>query len=110
MRLRLNVLVFVTILCLTPIYGVNAIPTFYGSFFGYPGRWTRLLGTNTTIFWSQADFQHRPWEAGDLHQLADAGMKINFRPYWWWQFYNGEIAWNTSVVDIYYNATLLRLL
>jgi hypothetical protein len=89
---------------------VNAIPTFYGSFFGYPGKWTRLLDTNTTIFWSQADFQHRPWEAGDLHRLADTGMKINFRPYWWWQFYNGEIAWNTSVVDIYYNATLLRLL
>jgi hypothetical protein len=37
-------------------------------------------------------------------------MKINFRPFWWWQFYNGEIAWNTSVDDIYYNATLLRLL
>ena len=62
------------------------------------------------MFESGADFFHSPWEAEGVHQLADQGVKINFRIFWWWGFYNGEIAWNTSVVDLYYNASLRGLL
>jgi hypothetical protein len=62
------------------------------------------------MFESSADFQHNPWEPELVHRLADAGVKVNFRLFWWWQFYNGEVAWNTSVVDLYYNETLMGLL
>ncbi|UCH56967.1 MAG: hypothetical protein JSV18_06415, partial [Candidatus Bathyarchaeota archaeon] len=83
---------------------------FYSGGIVTPDMWRRLLDTDTSLFWSQGDFYHSPWEADHLHQLADAGVKINYRPFWWWKFYNGEIAWNTSTVDFYYNATLLGLL
>jgi len=82
---------------------------FYGGSFEQD-MWTRVLGTNTTMFESGADFFHNPWEAEDIHQMADQGIKINFRIFWWWGFYNGEIAWNTTVVDFYYNSTLMELL
>jgi len=83
---------------------------FYGGFFGRKGMWPRLLDTNTSIFWSQADFFHRPWEAEYVHQLADHGIKTNYRFGLWHKFQNGEIAWNTSVVDLYYNASLMELM
>lgn len=109
-KFLISILIFLVTIPLPAISIVGAIPTFYGSFFERQGMWTRLLDTNISLFVSGADFQHSPWEAEDVHQLADHGVKINFRTYWWWQFYNGEIAWNTSVVDIYYNATLMELL
>ena len=110
MRKALFLLVLILILASAFIPAVSAIPIFYGSFFETQGMWTRLLDANINLFVSGADFQHSPWEAEDVHQLADHGIKINFRTFWWWQFYNGEIAWNTSVVDFYYNASLLKLL
>ncbi len=83
---------------------------FYGGGFSSQGLWRRLLDTNTSIFWSQGDFQHRPWEGEDINQLADQGIKINYRFGLWHKFENGEIAWNTSVVDLYYNASLMELM
>ncbi|MDH5689343.1 MAG: PKD domain-containing protein, partial [Candidatus Bathyarchaeota archaeon] len=97
-------------LFLLPVHNASGITMFYGGFFGSHGEWTKLIDTNAVIFWSQGDFQHRPWEVEDIHQLADHGVKINYRVYWWHAFHNGEIAWNTSVVDFYYNATLMKLL
>jgi len=83
---------------------------FYSGGIEDPDTWTRLLDTDTSLFWSQGDFYHSPREADHLHELADTGVKVNYRPFWWWKFYNGEIAWNTSVADFYYNASLLGLL
>lgn len=87
----------------------QAIPTFYGGSL-QEDTWSRLLRTGVEMFESSADFQHHPWEPELVHRMADAGVKINFRLFWWWQFYNGEIAWNTSVVDLYYNETRMGLL
>jgi hypothetical protein len=95
---------------LAPVFSVKAIPTFYGSSYDTPGKWIRLLNTNASIYVSSADFFHHPWQAGDLPQIADSGLKVNFRIFWWQGFHNGEITRNTSVVDLYYNASLLRLL
>lgn len=101
-------IVFFLILGPLPV-SVNCLPAFYG---GNLQRetWSRLLRTGVAMFESSADFQHNPWEAELVHRLADAGVRINFRLFWWWQFYNGEVAWNTSVVDLYYNETLMGLL
>ena len=110
MRKALFLLILSLILSLASFYPVSAIPTFYGSGFGLHGMWTRFLDTNTTILYGGSDFFHYPWEADDIHQLADHDMKINLGIGWWTPFFNGQIAWNTSVVDFYYNASLLRLL
>jgi len=87
-----------------------SVTTFYGGAVDRPDYWRRLLDTDTAYFWSQGDFFHYPWEGENLMALEAEGMKINYRLYWWHSFFNGEIAWNTSVVDLYYNATLMRLL
>jgi hypothetical protein len=92
-----------------PVSTVDCIPTFYGGNL-QKETWSRLLRTGVAMFESSADFQHNPWEAELVHRLADAGVRINFRLFWWWQFYNGEVAWNTSIVDLYYNETLMGLL
>jgi len=110
LRARRWISLFIVIIYFISVSHVDAIPMFYGGSFGRQGMWTRLLDTNATIFWSQGDFWHYPWEAEDLHQLADHGVKINYRIYWWEKFQNGEIAWNTSVVDFYYNTSLMKLL
>jgi len=103
-------LVLILVLCLASLFPASAIPTFYSGGIEDPDTWTRLLDTDTSLFWSQGDFFHSPGEADHLHRFADVGVKINYRPFWWWKFYNGEIAWNASVADFYYNATLLGLL
>jgi len=103
-------LVLILALSLNTLFPVSAIPLFYSGGIEDPDTWTRILDTDTSLFWSQGDFFHSPWEADNLHLLADAGVKVNYRPFWWWKFYNGEIAWNASVVDFYYNETLLGLL
>ena len=98
------------IILITPISQVSAIPTFYGGYVNIEGLWMRLLNTNTSIFWSQGDFFHYPHEGEALDLLADNGIKVNFRLAWWHKFKNGEIAWNSSVVDFCYNETLLGML
>jgi len=92
-----------------PVNHSQGIPSFYGGSL-QEDTWRRLLRTGVGMFESSADFQHNPWEPELVHRLADAGVKVNFRLFWWWQFYNGEVAWNTSVVDLYYNETLMGLL
>ena len=109
MRRASFVLILVSILSLGYLSVVSALPTFYGGSFDR-GLWPRVVDTNVRLFESGADFFHYPWMAEDVHQLADQDIKIIFRIFWWWPFYNGQIAWNTSVVDFYYNASVLKLL
>jgi len=99
-----------TALVLSTFMNVAAIPTFYGGGLENTETWTRVPWLNATIFVSSGDFQHYPWEADHLMRLADMGVRINFRVDWWNRFWNGERAWNTSVIDFYYNATRLSLL
>ena len=109
MREVLFALVLILILTSASISAVSAIPTFYGG--GVEkGLWTRVFKSNVRLFEAGTDFDHYPWIAEDIHQLADHGVDIVLRVFWWWGFYNGEIAWNTSVVDMYYNASLIELL
>ena len=110
MRKVLFLLILTLVLTSASISPISAVPMFYGGFFGRQGLWPRLLDTNTSIFWSQGDFQHIPWEGEDIHQLANHGIKINYRFGLWHKFQNGELAWNTSVVDLYYNASLMELM
>ncbi|MDH5688875.1 MAG: hypothetical protein OEZ48_13570, partial [Candidatus Bathyarchaeota archaeon] len=56
-----GILVLIVILFLLPVYNASGITMFYGGFFGSHGEWTKLIDTNAVIFWSQGDFQHRPW-------------------------------------------------
>jgi hypothetical protein len=102
-------LVLIIVLASYQVYITQGIPCFYGGSL-QEGTWSRLLRTGVMMFESSADFQHNPWEPELVHRLADSGVRINFRLFWWWQFYNGEVAWNTSVVDLYYNETLMELL
>ncbi len=102
-------LVLLVVLAPYQVYITQGIPCFYGGSL-QKGTWSRLLRTGVMMFESSADFQHNPWEPELVHLLADSGVRINFRLFWWWQFYNGEIAWNASVVDLYYNETIMRLL
>ncbi len=101
----------VLIIALVPhqVYITQGVPCFYGGSL-QEDTWQRLLRTGVGMFESSADFQHNPWESELVHRLADSGARINFRLFWWWQFYNGEVAWNTSVVDLCYNETLMGLL
>ncbi len=95
---------------LISISQAQAVQTFYGGALDNNATWRRLLFLNTTIFVSSGDFQHYPWEGDNLMGLADEGVLINFRIDWWARFANGERAWNTSVVDFYYNESRLGLL
>ena len=110
LRKRHSVLIILIALYLTTSFPASAIPSFYSGNIDTPEMWRRLLDTDTSIFWSQGDFQHNPWETESQQELADAGMNINFRIFWWRHFNNGEIAWNTSIIDFYYNMTLQTLI
>ena len=105
-------LILLLFLCalVIPVLRINAIPTYYGGGIDNNDTWRRLLFLNTTIFGSSGDFWHYPWESENIKGLADEGVLINFRINWWDRFSNGELAWNTSVVDFYYNSTLMELL
>lgn len=107
MRIRGFILLFAFLLCFPILPTVNAIPTFHSGGIATPGIWTRLKNSNTSIFWSQADFFHYPWEAEEMHQLADYGIKVNFRINWWDELWN-YFAPNSSFVDIYYNTTIRK--
>jgi len=87
----------------------QGIPTYYGGQLEEE-TWGRVLRTGTGMFESSADFQHNPGEAVLVHRLADGGVEINFRVFWWWHFYNGEVAANKSVVDLYYDEELMERL
>jgi len=89
---------------------IGAVETFYGGGLDNPDTWERLIYLNTTIFVSSGDFQHYPYEAEHIMGLADQGVNVNFRVDWWNRLWNGEVAWNTSVVDLFYNSTLMGLL
>jgi len=110
LRKRFCVIFLIAAIFSTSLPNVNAIPMFYGGGFGTQGQWRRLLNTSTSIFWSQGDFQHNSWEGEDINQLADQGIRINYRFGLWHKFENGEIAWNKSVVDLYYNSSLMELM
>ena len=108
MRGRLPLVTFIALLAALP--QVNAVTTFYGGGLESDEGWSRVAFLNTTVFVSSGDFQHSPWEADSIMALAESGVKVNFRVDWWARLWNGEVAWNTSVVDLYYNSTLLALL
>jgi hypothetical protein len=102
-------LVLLLSITLSQFSPAKAIPTYYGGHLEEE-TWNRVILSGARLFESSADFQHHPSEADLIHQLADEDIKVDFRIFWWWQFYNGEIATNTSVIDLYYDEALMRLL
>ena len=96
MKKKLGLMAILVCLFSAPFGAVSALPSFYCG--PPPSVATSGIPRDVSIWWPMGPHMTEE-EAEWLHQLADQGIKINYRLYWWEE---PGIAYHNAL-DIFYN-------